>query len=172
MVNIYVASDALKDLDVFLLAKLINFDGDDLYVKQIPVRIKANTSSLLLSVKEAELLSNADRKQCCLVVQLNQANKTISQNILYFTEPKNLLLAKHAIDIDVNETLRGGYNLILKSPVLAKNVFIETISGKGWFSDNNIDLLPVKRTKISVRYSGTKEELLKDIRIRSLVDIK
>jgi beta-mannosidase len=171
MVNIYVSSDALKDMDAILLARLINFSGDDLYVKQVPVRIIKNASSLLLAIKETELLRNADKSKCCLVVQLNQANKTISQNILYFTEPKNLSLPKSVIELDVNETMKG-YNVVLKSPVFAKNVFIETVSGTGWFSDNNIDLLPEKRTKVSIRYPGTKDELLRDIRIRSLADIK
>jgi beta-mannosidase len=171
LVNVYVSSDALKNLDAILLTRLIDFRGNDLYVKQIPVEIKANATTVLLSVREQDLLRNADKKQCCLVVQLNQATKTLSQNILYFADPKNLLLTKAEISVDINESVKG-YNLILKSPVLAKNVFIETVSKPCWFDDNNFDLLPGKRTKISLKYNGSKEELLKDIRIRSLVDTK
>ena len=75
------------------------------------------------------------------------------------------------LTIDVNETGKG-FNLILKSDQLMKNVYLETISKDSYFSDNNVDLLPEKRLKINVQYNGTKNEFLKDLKIRSLVDIK
>jgi len=171
VLNIYGVSDALKDLDAFLLVRLINFKGKDLFVKQVPVSLDANSSHLILSVGEAELLRNADRSECCLVVQLNQATKTLSQNLLYFTESKNLKLPKPAIEMDINETVKG-YNIILRSAVLVKSVFLRTVSKRCWFSDNNIDLLPGKRTRINVRYDGTKDELNKDLRISSFMVTK
>jgi beta-mannosidase len=170
-VNVYVASDALKNMDAILLAKLIDFNGKGLYVKQIPVRIDANTSKIILSMKLSELLKNADKSNCCLVVQLNQPNLTLSQNILYFTEPKKLLLSPANIDVNINEAIKG-YNLIFRSSRLAKNVFLRTDSINCWFSDNNFDLLPGKRTKISVRYDGAKKQLMRDLKIRSLGDLK
>lgn len=170
-VNIYAASDALRDMDAILLAKVIDFNGKVLYAKQIPVDLKANSSNILLSVKESEVLKNADKSKCCLVVQLNQPNLTLSQNILYFTLPKDLTLPEGQLTIDVNETGKG-FNLILKSDQLMKNVYLETISKDSYFSDNNVDLLPEKRLKINVQYNGTKNEFLKDLKIRSLVDIK
>lgn len=170
-INIFSASDASKEVEAFLLARLIKFTGEDMFVKQMPVTIKPNTSSLLLTLRENEILKGVDRRQCCLVVQINQANKTLSQNILYFTEPKNLALEKPSIETNVNETAKG-YALILKSPILAKNVYLETISKTAWFTDNNMDLLPGKRTKINVRYPGTLEELVKDLKIKSLFDLK
>lgn len=171
LVNIYVVSDALKDLDAFLLVKLIDFYGNDLFVRQIPIDIKANSSTFLFSVREAELLKNADKASCCLVVQVNQATKTLSQNTLYFTALKNLFQPRYTVSFDVNDAVKG-YNLILRSSVLVKNLVISTGVKDCWFSDNNIDLLPGKRTKINVRYQGTKTELLKDLRFKSLADIK
>jgi len=171
MVNIYVASDALKDLDAILLTKLIDFYGNDIFVKQVPIDIKANKSGILLSVNEKELLKKADITKCCLVVQINQASKTLSHNILYFTELKNLFQPKPAIDFDINEAVTG-YNLILRSSVLVKNLVIKTSLKNCWFSDNNFDLLPGKRTKVNIRYNGTKAELEKSIRFISIADIK
>ncbi len=171
LVNIYAASDALRDMDAILLAKVIDFKGKVLYAKQIPVDLKANSSNILLSVKESEMLKNADKSKCCLVVQLNQPNLTLSQNILYFTLPKNLTLPEGQLTIDVNEAGQG-FNLILKSDKLTKNIYLSTISKESYFSDNNFDLLPEKRMKINVQYQGTKKEFLKDLKIRSLVDIK
>lgn len=170
-IHIQVISDLYKDLDAILLVKLIDFSGKDLFVKQIPVKIKANTSSMILSFSELLVLAKTDKKKCCLIVQLNQPNKLLSQNILYFTEPKNLVLPKAKIDIIVNEAVKG-YNLVLKSNVLAKNLYLETNARESLFADNNFDLLPGKRTKINVRYSGTKEELIHDLKITSLFDVQ
>ena len=170
-INIQVISDLHKDTEAILLVKLIDFSGKDLYVKQIPVKIEANTSSIVLSINETMVLANTNKKKCCLVVQLNQPNKMLSHNILYFTEPKNLLLPKTNIDIVINEAVKG-YNLVLKSNVLAKNIYLETNIKESTFADNNFDLLPGKRTKINVRYSGTKAELIRDLKIISLFDVQ
>jgi beta-mannosidase len=170
-VKIYAVSEAQKDMDAILLAKLMNFKGQTLYVKQIPVDLKANNSCLLLSVKESEILKQADKSQCCLIVQLNQPSLTLSQNILYFTEPKNLVLSKNKINLDVSSA-SNGFTLILKSGMLAKNVCLETLTKESFFSDNNFDLLPDKRIKVTVQYAGTKEEFVKDLKIRSLADIE
>lgn len=170
-IKIYAVSDAFKSLDAFLLVRLIDFNGRDIFVRQIPVEIEANASSILMSLKENDLLKNTDRTKCCLVVQLNQATKTLSQNILYFTEFKNLKLPRPLYDMDINEVVKG-YNIILKSPVLMKNVFIQTLTNECIFSDNNFDLLPGKRTKIHVSYGGARDKLLRDIRIRSFADTK
>jgi beta-mannosidase len=169
-INIQAISDLTKDLEAILFVKLIDFNGKSLYVKQIPVKIKSNSSSQVLSLDEEVVLAKADKRNCCLIVQLNQPNKTLSQNILYFTEPKNLMLAKPHIDIVVNEAVKG-YNLILKSEVLAKNIFLETSKKECSFADNNFDLLPGKRTKINVRYVGTKDEFIHDLKIISLADV-
>lgn len=170
-VTVYGVSDALKDLNAFLLVKLIDFYGNSLFVRQIPVELKANSAKVLFTVKESELLKNVDVTNCCLVVQVNQANKTMSQNILYFTDLKHLFQPRRNVSVDVNEGVNG-YNLILRSPVLVKNLVISTISKSCWFSDNNIDLLPGKRTKISVRYNGSRTELERDIRLQSAIDLK
>lgn len=166
-INIYGISDILKPTDAILLAKLINFNGKILFVKQIPVKIEANSSKILLSIPEEEMLKNLDKRTCCLVVQFNQPNSTLAQNILYFTKPGELTLQKATIDISLNEAV-SGYNLVLKSAVLVKNVGLETRLKKCWFADNNFDLLPGKRTKINVHYQGTREEFLKDLNIESL----
>ena len=90
-----------------------------------------------------------------------------AQNILYFAKPGELALKKTNIDIGVNEAV-SGYNLILKSDVLVKNVGLETRSKPCEFSNNNFDLLPGKRTKVNVHYQGTRDELLKDLKVQSI----
>jgi beta-mannosidase len=168
-INIYAVSNFLKGMDAILLAKLIDFKGKSLYVKQIPVVMNPNTVTLLLSVKESEILKYADKAECCLIIQLNQPSKSLSNNIMYFTDPKDLHLSKTKINLDVSKTAKG-VTLNLKSDMLAKNVWIETISKVSYCSDNNFDLLPDKKMKIEIRYPGTKDEFLKDLKIYTLAD--
>src|SRR5208283_1901103 len=127
---------------------------------------------ILLTIPEGELLKNiTDKKSCCLVVQINQPNNTLAQNILYFVKPKDLALQTTNVEINVNEAV-SGYNLVLKSPVLVKNVGLDTRKRKCEFADNNFDLLPGKRTKVNVHYRGTREELLKDLKVYSINNCK
>ena len=171
MIKIYGISDLFKQTDAILLARLIDFSGKTLYVKQVPVKLESNCSKILLSVSESEMLHGKNTKSCCLVVQINQPNNTLAQNILYFVKPQDLQLQKTKIEISVKEAV-DGYNVVLKSDVLVKNIGLETTVKKCDFADNNFDLLPGKRTKVNVHYDGTREELLKDLKIYSLNNCK
>lgn len=167
LVNIYAINDELKDVDAILLCKTIDFYGNTYFVKQVPVTIKANSKALLLSLNKKELLNTLSPNKVAILLQLNQPGRTIAQNIYYFAEPKLLELPKTNIKVDVNQTNQG-FNVILKSSVLVKNMFLETDKPDTRFSDNNIDLLPGKRYKISVSYQGSRDELTKGLVIKSL----
>lgn len=167
LVNIYAINDEQKDVDAILLCKTIDFYGNTYFVKQVPVSVKANSKALLLSLNKKELLNTLSPNKVAILLQLNQPGRTIAQNIYYFAEPKLLELPKTNIKVDINQTNQG-FNVILKSSVLVKNMFLETDKPDTRFSDNNIDLLPGKRYKISVSYKGSRDELTKGLAIKSL----
>jgi beta-mannosidase len=166
-VNVYAINDELKDVDAILLCKTIDFYGNTYYVKQIPVTVKANSNALLLRLSKKELLNALSVNKVALLLQLNQPGRTNAQNIYYFAEPKLLELPKTSIKVDINQTNQG-FNVILKSSVLVRNLFMETNRPDTRFSDNNIDLLPGKRYKIVVSYKGSRDELTKNLVIKSL----
>ncbi len=166
-VNVYAINDELKDVDAILLCKTIDFYGNTYFVKQVPVTVKANSNALLLRLSKKELLNSLSPNKVALLLQLNQPGRTNAQNIYYFAEPKLLELPKTSIKVDINQTNQG-FNVILKSSVLVKNLFLETNRPDTRFSDNNIDLLPGKRYKIVVSYRGSRDELTKNLVIKSL----
>lgn len=166
-IKIYGINEELKDIDAILLCKIINFSGNVYYVKQVPVKIKGNSNTLLLSIPSGNLLKGLSAQQVCLTVQLSQPGRTAASNIFYFAEPRFLALPEASIKYDINETARG-FNIIVRSNVLAKNVVFETNKPNTWFSDNNIDMLPGRRYKIQVIYPGSHQELLKNLKIFSL----
>ncbi|HEX2937030.1 MAG TPA: glycoside hydrolase family 2 protein [Bacteroidales bacterium] len=171
MINIYAINDELKDLDAILLCKMIDFYGNTYFVKQIPVTVMANSKALLLSLSKSDLLKGLSSRKIALLLQLNQPGRTNAQNILYFAEPKFLELPKTNIRVDINQ-VNLGYNIILKSNVFVKSLYLETDRPEARFSDNNIDLLPGKRYKIFVSYQGSHDELTKNLVIHSINNLR
>jgi hypothetical protein len=166
-VDVYIINDELKEIDGILLCKLIDFYGNDYYVKQIPVSIKANSVCKAVEVNKKDLFAGTSENKTCFFVQLNRPGQTVAQNILYFTIPKNLSLPSINLNPVINVVARK-YNLIFRSDVLVKNIVLNTKYQNAVFSDNNFDLLPGKRTKISVLYKGTSLQLQKELYIKYL----
>lgn len=170
-INVYAINDELKDLDAILLCKMIDFSGNAYFVKQVPVMVKANSKALLLRLSKNELLDTLSSHKVALLLQLNQPGRTNAQKIVYFAEPKLLELPKTNIKVDINQANQG-FNIILKSNVLVKNLFMETDRPDTRFSENNIDLLPGKRYKIFTAYKGSHNELTKNLVIKSLNNLQ
>jgi beta-mannosidase len=170
-VDIFAINTEMKGLDAILLCKVIDFSGNGNFVKQIPVAVNANSKVQLLSLPVADLLTNVTSSKVALMVQLNQPGHTTAQDLFYFVNPRQLDLPRANIKIDINVSGRG-YNVILKSDVLAKNVFLEVDKAGTRFSDNNIDILPGKRYKVFVLYNGSRDELSKNLVITCLNNLK
>jgi beta-galactosidase/beta-glucuronidase len=166
-VEVYIVNDEWKEIDGILLCKQIDFYGNDYYVKQIPVTIKANSVLKAVTVDKNELFRKTTEYKSCFLVQLSRPGQTVAQNLLYFSVPKDLQLPAVNLKPDVNMLIRN-FNLIFKSDVLVKNVVLDTKKQRAVFSDNNFDLLPGKRTKISVMYNGTQQQLISELGIKYL----
>jgi hypothetical protein len=166
-VNIFAVNDQKKEVNGILLCKLIDFYGKDFFVKQIPIVIQPDISQNLLTIGLDQLVNRTTRNKLCLIIQVNQPGQTVTQNILYFDKPVNIQLPYARIKASVNTVARS-YNLVLKSNVLVKSVVLEISNQEAMFSDNNFDLLPGKRTKISIDYKGTRQELMRTLRINAL----
>jgi hypothetical protein len=168
--KIVSVSNALKDLNALLMVKMIDFNGNNLFVRQIPVNIKANTANILLRLSIKELLKKGDFRNCCLVAELNQPNLQLSRNFFYFAPPIQLKLKKPQIEIRVGKGVKS-YHVTVHSDVLVKNLVFYLPGKNVYFSDNNFDLIPDTRTRIMVDFDGTKEELQKELKMTSLVDM-
>jgi beta-mannosidase len=166
-IEIIGINDELKDVDAILLCKVLDFNGNDFFVKQIPVQINANSAKILLTLKESMVLANQSKTKICFLVQLNQPGQTIAQNVLYFADLSNIQFPKTSILKTITQSGKG-YNIILRSDILVSNVVMQTLKKDAIFVDNNFLMLPGKRYKIQVHYAGTKEELEKDLVINSL----
>jgi beta-mannosidase len=104
-----------------------------------------------------------------LVAEVKEGEKQIAQNHFFFVYPKDLNLRKADITLS-SEKISDGYRLTLTTDKFAKEVFLSTDDGDGFFTKNFFDLIPGRPVTL-VYETDKKTENIKDfIHIYSLVD--
>lgn len=167
-IEVWVVSDLSKKIDTKIQLKLLDFNGNPIWEKQIPIQIAANSSKIVFEIKKEDLLKNNDKTKILLYAELFENNTVIASNILYFTGIKNLELQEPHIAIKINTISKSISEIILKSNILSKNVFINSPLNIT-LSDNFFDLLPGETKIIRINHENIKPQLLlKDIKITTL----
>ena len=93
----------------------------------------------------------------------------LSENLFYFTTPKELKLEKPTISIDVAK-IDDGYELKVSTDKLAKNIYLSTDDDDGFFSDNYFDLLPEDIKTIYYLSDKIIQDFQQKIKVLTLVD--
>lgn len=138
--QVYGVSDLAEDMPAILELTLMDFNGVNKWNYQSEITLKGNSSELYFT-SAIEKIPVDDTTRLLLRAEIKGKNdETLSENILYFSNPKNLDLPQPNIRIAV-ENGAGGTRIRLSSDKLAKNVFLST-DCEGGFSDNYFDLLP------------------------------
>ncbi|TAJ11825.1 glycoside hydrolase family 2 protein [Marinilabiliaceae bacterium JC017] len=167
--RVYVVSDRLKQFDATIDLKLLSLDGAELWSIKLNKTIAPNASEVYFEVAEDELLKGIDKKDVVLVASVDNAGKTESVNHFYFVQPKDLKLTKPAIDIQVNQASEG-YEIVLSTDHLAKNVFLWLDEADGFFTDNYFDLVPGTEKRIKYLPKDGEGSLEGKIKYMSLID--
>jgi beta-mannosidase len=149
---------------------LLDFDGKVLLDKMQDVQIPAQSSAVYVSVNEKDTLGSASPDRSFMVFDLMAGGKTVSRNEVFFDRMRNLQLPlKPAIQSTV--TAAGSdYLLTLRSPVLARNVYLSFGDIDATPSDNYFDLLPGEEMTIRLKSSATLAQLQQVIKVTSLTD--
>jgi beta-mannosidase len=168
--EVYIISDRLKNEKAELSLQLIDFDGNLLWYKSIPVMIEANTSRIYFKIGK-NLPGYFGLNHVFLKSSLKgmEDHATDIINVHYFVRPKDLELKKTQVIIGrpVCEKVQC---ISLTSDVLIKDVFI-TIKGEPvTLSDNFFDLLPGESKIVYLPAGSHIKKLNKKILIKSLID--
>ncbi len=144
-VIVRIVSDELRARRGTLLLRLTDFDGAVLWSEDKPVEVAANGPPLTIEYPFAAIMAQHDPRTVMLRATLDGRGLAGPDgpiaSELYFTQVKNLVLPMP--DIAVTATQAGAdVRLTLKSARLAKNLFLDTGTTEGYFSDNYFDLLP------------------------------
>ncbi len=169
-IDVYVISDKLQATTGQVRMRLLDYDGKTLLDKTQDVQIPAQSSAVYLTANEKATLGSASPDGSFMVFNLMVDGKTVSRNELFFDRMRNLQLPlKPAIQSSI-VTVGGEYILTLRSPVLARNVYLSFGDIDVTTSDNYFDLLPGEEVIVRLKSPATLPQLQQALKVTSLTD--
>lgn len=78
----------------------------------------------------------------------DRRGREVARNVHFFVKTKELKLPETSVDCEVKVVENGRCEVVLSSPRLAKDVFVQVPEQGVRFSDNFFDLLPGERRRI------------------------
>ncbi|MBI9063905.1 MAG: glycoside hydrolase family 2 protein [Marinilabiliaceae bacterium] len=166
--DVYVVSDRLEAVEAKLELTLYDFAGKVVTKSEEDITMQANTSGIYQRMDVARLLAGRSQQAVFLEAIVKQDGAIIARNHYFFDVPKNLQLSPSTVTVDKVKTEKG-LELSFSSDVFAKDVFLSTEDGKGFFSNNFFDLIPGKPVKV-LFMDGPQDFKIEDLKIYSLVD--
>jgi beta-mannosidase len=169
LLNFYVISDSLENVNTELYIKTIDFNGKEIFNKTYNIIVKANSSNNYKTIDIDTLINNNDKSKLLVIAQLKTGGKLLAESSYFFNDPKKLELDKPEITMNSART-KSGYEISLISTKYAKDVYLSIENIKGFFTDNYFDLLPGTEKKIIFQTQRQIDDLNAKIKIMSLVD--
>ncbi len=168
-VNIFIVSDRQDAIPAELQVRILDFGGEVLFSRSIPVTIKPGVSSVYASFTKSELVKGKDERQLVIASTIHSAGATVAENLTYFKYPRELQLQQPDIKIAARR-VKVGYEVEVESNTLAKSVLLTCDGIQGLFADNYFDLLPHTKKKIEFKTATDIDGFLARVKIMSLVD--
>jgi beta-mannosidase len=176
-VDVYIVSDRQQAFTGQLRTRLLTFDGKSLLDTTQAVQVPAQSSRIYTSVSAATIASwekqmagFAGPDRTFLVFDLSIDGETVSRNQLFFDRMRNLQLpVKPAIEAHITGTAPN-YTVTLRSPVLARDVYLSFGDLDANLADNFVDLLPGEEMAIRLTASVPLEQMQRSMKIMSLTD--
>ncbi len=168
-VFVWIVSDKITTIERELSIELIDFEGNNLWGKNLEIEIPPNSSltyyAFLIPEKTNSFKAQSTLLRCSMKNELGDP----IERLHYFSKMSELQLEVPQITKTITQ-IEGGYEIILRTDKLAKNIYLEFPGKTGHFSDNYFDLIP----GITKKLSYTSKEKLKTpnglLKIKSLVD--
>ncbi|MCX6290446.1 MAG: glycoside hydrolase family 2 protein [Bacteroidetes bacterium] len=167
---VYVSSDQPGNLSAKFKLKLIDFNGNILWGDSGNISVAYESAAKIYMIPLKEILTNVQPARVFLKMVVEKDKNVLTENLFYFTGPKNLMLDKTDIQYVFSKTKDNRQAVTVSSKTFAKNVFIDFGDANVKLSDNYFDLLPGEKKTITVQNSMSSEELARKIKIKSLID--
>ena len=165
--KVSVSNDRLEKADLILKLKLQSFTGEVVWEKELPV--SASKSSLVQAGEWAskELFKNPGLKALSFMrMELFEGSSLLDEELFYFENPKNLVLSKTNPEVQTNFKY-DHVELVLTSPVLLKDVMVQTDQRHAKYSENFFDVVPNEPKVIKV-YPNGRVPVTIDVKLKSL----
>jgi beta-mannosidase len=171
-VDVYVVSDKLQPVSGQIRTRLLDFSGKSLADKTQDIQVPAQSSAVYFTLDEKDLLASADPRKTFLVLDLTVGGQNVSRNLIFFDTMHNLDLPE-SVHVDASlESSNGAYAVTLRSPALARSVYLSFGDLDVQPSDNYFDLLPGEPRTITLKApaAASSDQLRSAMQIVSLTD--
>lgn len=165
--DIYVVSDRLTDIHSQFKLKLYNLKGVLLKESSEELIIPANSSHICFSQAAERFLEGHSKQKVVLRTQILENNEIIAENDFFFELPKNLQLDEPDIKVK-SKKLDQGYELTFTCQSFAKDVYLSTDDGNGFFSNNFFNIIPNIPVKIMMTEVPENFNVDHDLKLYSL----
>jgi beta-mannosidase len=168
--DIYVVSDKQQPFSGKIRVRLLDFTGKTFLDQTQEIQVPALSSAIYLKLAKGDLAAKADLRRSFLVAELQVGGQRVSRNLVFFDVTHNLdLPVAPKIESSLNKT-DGGYSITLRTPALARNVYISFGDLDVQTSDNYFDLLPGEPVTITLKTSSTLDQVKSALKIMSLTE--
>jgi len=168
--KVFAVNDLLSEINGELMVKVLDFAGKEVFKQKNHVTAEANASKVVFEESSEKITKEADTKTLVVIVELISGGQVVADNLFYFHRPKELNLPDAEVELSAKKTEKG-YQLTVSSENLAKNVFLDTPEGKGFFTANFFDLLPGESKVVEFETSETFDPQ-NDISITTLSEVE
>ncbi|WP_299666529.1 glycoside hydrolase family 2 protein [uncultured Polaribacter sp.] len=153
---IHAVSDRLNDGAGKLKLTILDFNGKELFTKEMDVVAKKNTSSELFRTQTSKFIKGFNQKKIVLKTEFIKLGDSLTiQNLFYFKKPKFLALQKPNIKTELIEE-NDTYYLKISTDKLVKDLYLNFKNKKVFLEGNYFDLLPNEIKSIEI----TTDEVL------------
>ncbi len=164
-----IVNDRLEQVNAQLLVKLMDFDGHVVWERASLVEIPANSSRDYFNENKYEFLYKKDTRNLMMTAELIEGGQVISRNCFFFRPFKELNIPKPKVEYTVGKA-DIGFDILLSTDKLAKNVYLQIEDEEGFFSDNYFNLMPNSRVTINLKTNISESKLKEVLTVRTLDD--
>ena len=170
-VKVYIVSDKTSPQPAMLRVRLMDFDGKVLLEENRSVTVTPLASEVQIDwpLKKLTDAGATDTSRVFVVATLSADSRTISQNLTYIAPVKEVHLTPAALTTDVQQK-PGQYSIRVKSPVLARSVYLSFNDLDVKLSDNYFDILPGETVEITADTKVSFDALKSQLKVMSLTD--
>ena len=165
--TVSLVSDHTTPLAAYWRMRVMDFAGKVLSEHEEATTLPALTSTKVASYTDAQLLNGADPYAAFAIFELIDNGKTVSRNLVYFDEAKNLRLPLPQIHTQLAAS-SDGYTLTLTADKLARDVWVSFGDLDAEVSDNAFDILPGESVTLTVHSKVALDKLQQALEVQNL----
>jgi beta-mannosidase len=168
--TVSLVSDRTTPRAVYWRMRVMDFSGKVLSEHEEATTLPALTSTQVASYTDAQWLNGADPHTTFAIAELIDNGETVSRNLVFFDEAKNLQLPSPQIHTQL-EASADGYTLTLTADKLARDVWISFGDLDAEVSDNAFDILPGESVTLTVHSKAALDTLQHAMEVQNLAGV-